>query len=119
MITATAADIIAEAGAALDGLGVTVTEQPHEAVGAVVAGAPALLLMPPEVEYVTARRRTATWTLWAITPTTDPGEALALFEPILDALAGPLGVDRAQPETYTIRDRTLPGYTLTLTTEHN
>ena len=27
-----------------------------------------------------------------------------------------LGIDRAQPETYDIRDRTFPGYTLTFTT---
>lgn len=118
MITETQAQILAEATAALDGLEVAVTDQPHDAAGAVMAGAPALLILPPEIEYTTFHARTATWTLWAIVPSTDPTEALALFEPILDALAGPLGTDTATPETYDIADRTFPGYTLTLTTEH-
>lgn len=118
MITETQAQILAEATAALDGLEVTVTDQPHDAVGAIMAGAPALLILPPSIEYATFTRRTATWTLWALAPTTDPTEALGVFEPILDALATPFGLDAATPETYDIRDRTFPGYTLTFTTEH-
>ena len=118
MITATIAQIIAEADAALDGLEVTVTDQPHDAAGAVMAGAPALLLLPPSIEYVTFTHRTATWTLYAIAPVGDPTEATGMFEPILDALAVPLGLDSARPETYDIADRTFPGYTLTFTTEH-
>lgn len=118
MITETLAQIAAEADAALDGLEVTVTDQPHAAAGAVMAGAPALLIMPPSIEYITATHRTATWTLWAITGTTDPTEATGMLEPILDALVIPLGIDSARPETYDIADRTFPGYTLTLTTEH-
>ena len=119
MITAQLAEIIAEAGAALEGLEVTVTDQPHDAAGAVMAGAPALLIMPPAIEYTTYTHRTATWTLWAIAPSSDPTEATGMFEPILDALAGPLGLDSARPETYDIADRTFPGYTLTFTTEHD
>lgn len=120
MITETLTEIIAEATAALEGLEATVTEQPHDAVGAVVAGVPAVLVLAgPEIEYTTVRRRTATWTVWVITPTTSPDEAAGMFEPILEQLAGPLGIDRARPETYDIGDRTFPGYTLTFTTEHN
>lgn len=119
MITAQLAEIIAEAGAALEGLEVTVTDQPHDAVGAVMAGAPALLIMPPAIEYTTYTHRTATWTAWAITGTTDPTEATGMFEPILEALVVPLGIDSARPETYDIADRTFPGYTLTFTTEHD
>ena len=118
MITEQQAEILAEATAALDGLEVTVTDQPHDAVGAVMAGAPALLILPPSIDYTTFHSRTATWALWAIAPSTDPTEALGLFEPILDALAVPLGLDSAAPETYDIADRTFPGYTLTFTTEH-
>lgn len=120
MIAATIAEILTEATVALDGLEVEVTDQPHDAVSAVMAGAPALLVLSgPAIEYVTPRRRTATWTAWAITPTADPTEATGMFEPILDALAEGLLLDRAQPETYDIGDRTFPGYTLTFTTEHN
>lgn len=118
MITATIAQIIAEADAALDGLEVTVTDQPHDAAGAVVAGAPAVLVLPPSIEYLTAVHRTATWTLYVIVPSSDPTEASGLFEPILEALATPLGLDSARPETYDIGDRTFPGFTLTFTTEH-
>ena len=118
MIADMTAGIIAEAGAALDGLEVTVTDQPHEAVSAIVAGAPAVIVLPPEIEWQTATRRTATWTLWTLTPTTDPTDATAMFEPILDDLAPALLPDRARPETYEIGDRTFPGYTLTFTTEH-
>ena len=120
MIDATLTQILAEAAAALDGLTVTVTADPHEAMSSVMAGAPALLVLSgPAIQYVTVHRRTATWTAWAITPTDDPAEATAMFEPILDALAPALGLDRAQPETYDIRDRVFPGYTLTFTPEHN
>lgn len=118
MITEKQAEIVSEATLALEGLEVTVTDQPHEAVGAVLSGAPALLILPPAIEYTTFHARTATWTLWVIAPSGDPTEALGLFEPILDALADPLGLADATPETYDIRDRTFPGYTLTLTTEH-
>lgn len=118
MITATLTQITAEATAALDGLEVTVTDQPHDAAGAVMAGVPALLILPPSIEWLTLTHRTATWTVYALAPTTDPTEAAGIFEPILDALAEPLGLDSAEPETYTIADRTFPGYTLTLTTEH-
>jgi hypothetical protein len=41
-----------------------------------------------------------------------------MFEPILAELAPVLLPDSARPETYTIADRTFPGYTLTFTTEH-
>jgi len=119
MIAATTAEIIAEASAALAGLEVTVTDRPHEAAGAVMAGAPVVIVLPPSIEYVTVARRTATWTLWALAPTTDPTEATGVFEPILDALAPALLLDRAVPETYTLADQQFPGYTLTLTTEHN
>lgn len=120
MITETLAEILAEAHTALDGLGVTVTDQPHEAVAAVMAGAPALLVLAaPAIEYTTWTQSTATWTAWAITPTTDPGEAAGLFDPILAALVAGLGIDQAQPETYDIRDRAFPGYTLTFTTQHS
>lgn len=118
MIAATTAEILAEASSALVGLEVTVTDQPHDAAGALMAGAPVVIVLPPSIEYVTAARRTATWTLWALAPTTDPTEAAGVFEPILDALAPALLLDRATPETYTIGDREFPGYTLTLTTEH-
>lgn len=118
MITEMQAQIVAEATLALDGLAVTVTDQPHDAAGAVMAGAPALLVLPPSIEFLTFHTRTATWTLWAIAPSADPTEALGLFEPIIDALAVPLGIDSAAAETYDIADRTFPGYTLTLTTEH-
>lgn len=118
MITETLGQILAEATAVLDGLEVTVTDQPHDAAGAIMAGSPVLLVLPPSIEYVTFTRRTATWTLWALAPTTDPTEATGMFEPILDALSRPLGLDSATPETYEIADRTFPGYTLTFTTEH-
>lgn len=118
MIAETMAQILAETAATLDGLEVTVTDQPHEAVSAIVAGAPAVIVLPPEIEWQTATRKTATWTLWTLTPTTDPTEATSMFEPILDALAPVLLPDRARPETYEIGDRTFPGYTLTFTTEH-
>ena len=118
MIAALTAEITDEVSAALDGLAATVTDQPHEAVSALMAGAPAVIVLPPEIEWQTATRRTATWNLWTITPTTDPTDATALFEPILDALAPALLPDRARPETYEIGDRTFPGYTLTFTTEH-
>lgn len=118
MIAETMAQIIAETAARLDGLEVTVTDQPHEAVSAIVAGAPAVIVLPPEIEWQTATRKTATWTLWTLTPTMDPTEATSMFEPILDALAPVLLPDRARPETYEIGDRTFPGYTLTFTTEH-
>lgn len=118
MITAAIAEIMGEATAALDGLDVTVTDQPLDAAGAVMAGAPALLILPPAIEYVTFTHRTATWTLWALIGTTDPTEATGMLEPILEALAGQLGIDSARPETYDVADRTFPGFTLTLTTEH-
>lgn len=117
MIAETLAEILSDAHAALEGLEVTVTDQPREAVGAVLAGVPALLVLSaPEIEYTTWTQSTETWTAWAITPTSDPGEATAMFDPILTALVAALGIDRAQPETYDIRDRTFPGYTLTFTT---
>lgn len=119
MIADTAAEILAEATAALVGLEVVVTDQPHDAAGAVIAGAPVVIVLPPSIEYVTPRRRTATWTLWTLAPTTDPTEAAGVFDPILEALAPALLLDRAVPETYTLADREFPGYTLTLTTEHN
>lgn len=112
------AAIVAEAAAALDGLEVTVTEQPHDAAGAVLAGGPALLVLPPEIEYLTDTHSTSTWTLWAITGTRDPLEAAGVFDALLSALVPQLGITTARPETYDIADRTLPGYTLTLTTEH-
>ncbi|WP_114856468.1 hypothetical protein [Brachybacterium sp. YJGR34] len=118
MITATLAQITAEATAALDGLEVTVTDQPHDAAGAVMAGVPALLILPPDIEWLNYTAHTATWTLWAIAPTTDPTEAVGIFEPILEALAVPLGLTAAAAQTYDIADRTFPGYTLTLTTDH-
>lgn len=118
MIAETTAQILADARTATAGLEVVATDQPHEAVSAIAGGAPALIVLPPSLEYVTANRITATWTLWAITPTTDPTEASAMFEPILAVLAPVLLPDTARPETYTIGDRTFPGYTLTLTTEH-
>lgn len=118
MIAEMTADVLAEVGTALAGLEVTVTDQPHEAVSAIVAGAPAVIVLPPEIEWQTVTRRTATWTLWTITPTGDPTEATGMFDPILATLAPVLLPDRARPETYDIGDRTFPGYTLTFTTEH-
>lgn len=118
MIAEMTADVLAEVGTALAGLEVTVTDQPHEAVSAIVAGAPAVIVLPPEIEWQTVTRRTATWTLWTITPTADPTEATGMFDPILATLAPVLLPDRARPETYDIGDRTFPGYTLTFTTEH-
>lgn len=118
MIAEMTRSIILEAGAALSGLEVTVTDQPHEAVAAIVAGVPAVIVLPPEIEWETATRKTATWTLWTITPTKDPTEATSMFEPILEQLAPVLLPDRARAETYDIGDRTFPGYTLTFTTEH-
>ena len=47
MIAALTAEITAEVRAALDGLAATVTDQPHEAVSALMAGAPALIVLPP------------------------------------------------------------------------
>lgn len=118
MIAETTLQILAEARTALVGLEVAVTDQPHEAVSAIAGGSPALIVLPPSLEYATATRVTATWTLWAITPTADPTEASGMFEPILAELAPVLLPDSARPETYTIADRTFPGYTLTFTTEH-
>ena len=118
MIADMTAEITDEVSAALDGLAATVTDQPHEAVSALMAGAPAVIVLPPEIEWQTATRRTATWTVWTITPTTDPTEATAMFDPILAILAPVLLPDRARAETYEIGDRTFPGYTLTFTTEH-
>lgn len=120
MITETITEILTEARTALESLTITVTDQPHEAVSALVAGVPALLVLAsPTIEYMTWTQAEATWTLWALAPTTDPREAATTFEPILAALVEALGIDRAQPETYDIRDRTFPGYTLTLTTQHS
>ena len=110
--------VVLEAGAALSGLEVIVTDNPREAVAAIVGGAPAVVVLPPEIEWHTVSRRTATWTLWTITPTLDPTEATSMFEPILEQLAPVLLPDSARAETYDIGDRTFPGYTLTFTTEH-
>lgn len=119
MIAETLTAIITEARTALAALDATVTGDPVEAVSAIAAGSPALVVLPPSITYTTARRRTVTWTLWAIAPTLDPIEAVAVFEPILDTLAEALLIDDARAETYDIGDRTFPGYTITLTTEHN
>lgn len=120
MITATLTEIKREAGDLLDGADVTVTADPAEAASTISYGGTALLIMPPRIEWATATRRTATWTLWAITGEShDPSIALGVLEAVLDALA-PLMPDTAQPQTYEVSDRAaFPGYEITLTTEHN
>ena len=97
----------------------TVTDQPHDAAGAVMAGAPALLVLPPAIEYVTFTHRTATWTLYAIAAVRRPHRGHRDCSSRSSTLSPtPLGLDSARPETYDIADRTFPGYTLTFTTEH-
>ena len=117
MIAATLAEILATATAALEGHDVIATDDAHDAAGEVAAGGTALLVLPsPSIEYATFTQRTYSWTAWLLLGHTD--QPAARFEPILDALAAPLGLDRADAQTYEIADRTFPGYTLTFTTEH-
>lgn len=120
MITPTLAEIVDEATAVLEGLEVTVTSDPAEAAGAVAYGGTALLaLASPRIEWETLSRRSCTWTLWTLTgASSDPLEAVQALEPMLDRLAPALGIDSAEPQSYDIGDRSFPGYTLTLTTEH-
>lgn len=117
MIAATLAQIIAEADAAMEDLDAIATDDPHTAAAEIAAGGAAVLVLPsPSIEFTTYHQRTATWTAWVILGRTD--DPAARFEPIIDALAGPLGIDRADAQTYDIADRTFPGYTLTFTTDH-
>ncbi|MDN6380256.1 MAG: hypothetical protein L0K10_15145 [Brevibacterium aurantiacum] len=118
IITDAMAEIVSEVTLALDGLEVTTTDQPHDAAAAVMAGGPVVLIMPPDIEWLNYTSATATWTVLLIVGTTDPTEANGTFDALLAALGPQLGLDSATPETYTISDRTFPGYTLTLTTEH-
>ena len=117
MIAETMVEILAAATTALDGQQVKVTDDLHDAASEVAAAGTALLVLDsPSIEYPTFHQRTFTWTAWLLLGRTD--QVATRFDPILEALADPLAVDRADAQTYDIADRTFPGYTLTFTTDH-
>ena len=63
---------------------------------------PALLVLSaPEIEYTTWTQSTETWTAWAITPTSDPGEATAMFDAFNDYLVAVGVPDLLGPELVT------------------
>lgn len=118
MFTDTLQAIVTTAREALDGLDVSVTDDPAAAASTVHArGVVVLVLAGPELEFETWHQVNATWTAWVIDGhTKSPRAAATRFEPLLTALAQPLGIDTARPQTYDLAGHSWPGYELTFTT---
>lgn len=112
-------EIVTETNALLDGIEATATDDSTAAASKVAAGGTSVLVLAaPELEWETWHQVTATWTCWVIVgATTDPKAAAVHMSPVLEALAQPLGLDRARPQTYELASRTWPGYELTFTTQ--
>lgn len=118
-IIGTLEEIVTETNALLAGTDATATDDPTAAASTVTAGGTAVLILAaPELEWQTWHQVTAIWAAWVIVgATTDPKAAAAHMSPVIEALAQPLGIDRARPQTYDLASRTWPGYELTFTTE--
>lgn len=118
-IIGTLDELVTETNALLDGTDATATDDPTAAASTVTAGGTAVLILAaPELEWETWHQVTATWTAWVIVgATTDPKQAAEHMSPVIEALAQPLGLDRARPQTYDLSGRTWPGYELTFTTQ--
>lgn len=70
-------------------------------VPAAVHNGPVILVQPPAVEYVTYSHVVATWELVVIAgPPRDALAAWAAIDPVIEALRGPLSLEKSFPSTF-------------------
>lgn len=119
MSAARAADLAAEARAALSAAGVasvTVTLDPGELASALHHG-PAVVIDPPALTFETYTMTGRTWEIFIVAgPIHDRLEAWAAVDDVLAALKDPLSLASARPTNYQpANGPAYPGYVATLT----
>lgn len=116
-----AADLATTITEALNDNYTTVTIHTDEALNAVHAGVPAILIAPPTVDLDTSHHATATWTITVVPGSDDRETSWNDLDSLLTRIQAGLNIDRAEPRDWQPDTASNPliAYQLTITTDHD
>ena len=97
-----------------------VTLDPDEAIAAVAAAAPTVLITPPRITYQTAHLAEAEWDLYVVGATSDRATSWQATDAVLAALLAEVNVTEARPYDWRPDDGPpLVTYQVTIHTDHD